>query len=63
VPARAGELRVLDIDFAASPPELLGHLADGWEIVNHTISGIEGDLLLSLFLRRIVVVPDDTAGL
>jgi hypothetical protein len=62
LPPAVGAVSVQDIDYASSHPELVSHLSDGWEVVSHTVGGIGDDLLLTLFLRRAVTVPDDLSG-
>lgn len=63
IPTEAGSLQILDIDFANSVPELFDHLNNGWEIVNHNFVGMtDGGGMITLFLRKPVVVPDNAAG-
>ncbi|MCI1673177.1 MAG: hypothetical protein LKI34_03010 [Bifidobacterium tibiigranuli] len=58
IPSNPLDMRYLDID-QASDPGLVEALNDGWQIVSHTITPMQGGgVLLSLFMQRDIRVPD-----
>lgn len=58
IPAQAGGVNSMTVDFANSIPELASQM-DGWEVVNFQFSGVDGgDVVLMFLLRTKVSVPD-----
>jgi len=61
VPAAPFDVWNGDINYASNPA-LFGLLADGWVVTSHTVIAVDADLLLTLFLTKPIVIPEDASA-